>query len=138
MALFEWDDNLLVGVLEIDDQHQRLVELINLLHDDIISSDKSGSEKVTQEILEELVDYTIAHFSIEQYLMDVHKYPESPAHINEHNKFIDKINRFEKDFKEKHSNIQQDTLDFLKDWLYNHIMKVDKEFGKFLNSKGVS
>ncbi|QFY44217.1 bacteriohemerythrin [Candidatus Methylospira mobilis] len=138
MALFEWDDNLVVGVLEIDDQHQRLVELINLLHDDIISPDKSGSEKITQEILEELVDYTIAHFSIEQYLMDVHEYPESPAHINEHNKFIDKISQFEKDFKEKHANIQQDTLAFLKDWLYNHIMKVDKEFGKFLNSKGVS
>jgi hemerythrin len=137
MALFEWSDDLLVGVLEIDDQHQRLVELINMLHDTAINPDQDSDKRIMKEIIEELFDYTEAHFSIEQYLMGLHAYPESSAHIAEHGKFIENIRQFERDFKENRTNVREDTLAFLKDWLYNHIMKVDKAFGQYLNAKGV-
>ncbi|MCC6132451.1 MAG: hemerythrin, partial [Acidobacteria bacterium] len=56
MSLITWSDELSVGVSAFDNQHKRLVALINELHD-AMSAGKGS--KVLGKILSELADYTV-------------------------------------------------------------------------------
>ena len=73
MALIKWTSALSVAVPEIDLQHQKLVSLINQLHESMLSG--KGRE-VLGGVLNELIDYTKRHFADEEELMRRHNYPE--------------------------------------------------------------
>ena len=135
MALITWGPMLAVGVKEIDDQHQKLIALINQLND-AMSSGK-GKEAL-QSILNELVRYTQYHFSTEERLMAQHKYEFSATHKAEHVKFIADVSAFKGKFDSGNAMISSEIMNFLRDWLANHILKEDKEYGPWLNQHGVS
>jgi len=132
--MMQWDDSLSVGVAEIDRQHQRLMELINALHDAM----RTGKGNAAMgRILGELKDYTVTHFAYEEKLFTAHSYPGQLAHEAEHTKLVKQVMDFEERFRSGKAAITMELMHFLKDWLVNHIMKTDKRYGPFLNSKGV-
>ena len=136
MSFLDWKpEEYGVGVKECDNQHQKLIKLINELYDAMI-------EKKTREslgkILKELVDYTVYHFSTEENLFKITDYPEAAAQKLEHEKFTKTVTDFKKKFEETSTTlISIDILKFLREWLLNHICIVDKKYGPYLNSKGV-
>ena len=124
-----------VGVKECDNQHQKLIKLINELYD-------AMTERKTREslgkILKELVYYTAYHFSTEENLFKTTDYPEAAVQKLEHEKFTKTVTDFKKKFEETATTlISIALLKFLKDWLLQHISIVDKKYGPYLNSKGV-
>ncbi|MEK6564996.1 MAG: bacteriohemerythrin [Candidatus Omnitrophota bacterium] len=136
MSFLDWKpEEYGVGVKECDNQHQKLIKLINELYDAMI-------EKKTREslgkILNELVDYTVYHFSAEEDLFKITYYPEAVVQKLEHEKFTKTVTDFKKKFEETSTTlISVELLKFLKDWLLQHISIVDKKYGPYLNSKGV-
>lgn len=91
MAFMEWSDKLLTGVREVDEQHKKLVALINELYDAM----KQGKGKeVIDKALDELVKYAGYHFSTEETLMTKYGYPELASHKREHENFKAKIKDF--------------------------------------------
>ena len=64
--LLTWTPDLSVGIEIIDNQHKRIVEYINQLHEARIRQDK---EAISQ-VIEELVDYTLSPFSFEESMME--------------------------------------------------------------------
>ncbi len=133
--LMPWDEKkMAVGVREIDTQHKNLVAMLNKLNAKM--KDGKGGE-AAREVLKELVSYTQKHFTTEETLMNKHSYPESPAHTSEHSKLLLQAADLEtRLFAAKTNAIE--IMMFLKNWLTDHIMKTDKKFGAFLNTKGVS
>lgn len=131
MTLITWTDKLSVGVIEIDTQHKRLIDLINQLND-AVHADKDT--KALGKVLEELVKYTEYHFTTEEHLMLQRNYADSPAHKAEHKRFVDTISAFKKKFDSGDAKISVDLMHFLRDWLTNHIMGTDMKFGKSLKS----
>lgn len=134
MALIKWDNTLSVNVQEIDKQHQRLIELINQLHELM----KSGQGKDAMgPVLEDLVDYTKTHFSFEEKLFQKFNYEHSKEHILEHKKLVEKVLAFEKDFESGKSSISIDLMNFLRDWLTTHIKGTDKKYSECFNKNGM-
>lgn len=87
--------------------------------------------------LDSLVDYTKTHFGYEERLFKKHGYPETQSHLAKRKKLVDQVVDFYSKFKNKEANVDMELLNFLQDWLKNHIMGTDKEYSEFLNSKGV-
>lgn len=131
MELITWSSKLSVGVIEIDTQHKRLINIINQL-DDAMRAEK-GSE-VLGKVLAELVDYTEYHFNTEEHLMSQRNYVDSPAHKAEHTRFVKTIGDFKKKFDAGDAKISTEIMHFLRDWLTSHIMKTDMKFGRSINS----
>ena len=134
MPLIEWNQELAVGIEAIDKQHKRLVNLINMLHDSM----KIGKgREVLGEVLNELTDYTVYHFDTEEKLMLKYEYPSYASHKKEHEKLTDQVKEIKTKFEEGDTVLTVEFMGFLRDWLSNHIVKVDKKYSDFLNSKGV-
>jgi len=77
MPLFPWSDDLSVKVTLIDDQHKKLIALINSLHDAMRAGE---GKQVLEKTLKELADYTVYHFQTEEKYMQAVPLPDlSPA-----------------------------------------------------------
>jgi hemerythrin len=135
MALMQWTDKLAVGVRECDEQHKKLVAMVNDLHDAMVSG---KGKDVTGKILGDLIGYCGTHFGMEERLFKTHGYPEFTAHKKEHDDLTQKALALKKDFEAGKPVVTMELMTFLKNWLINHIMGTDKKYGPFLNGKGVS
>ena len=136
MALLTWnDEKYSVGVKELDGQHKKLVDTLNLLHEGMM---KGQAQSVTGPLLMKLVDYTRDHFAAEEKIFATTRYPQAARHKNEHveltRQVVDFVGRYDRG--EIALNVQ--LLNFLRDWLTNHILKEDKEYGPWLNKAGVN
>ena len=135
MKLIEWKDKYLVNIDVLDEQHKKLVEIINFLY---ISMHDGEGHVTLGEILTDLVSYATNHFSTEEKLLDDFSYPEAGIHKEQHRNFIQKITDFKEAFDLGKVGITIDVFNFLKQWLTRHIAKSDKKFGPYLNEKGVT
>ena len=133
VALIEWNyKDFSVGHPKVDEQHKKLVDIINRLHDALISA-KEESYKYT--LFKDLLDYTDVHFSYEEKLMEEIDYPYLQKHKEMH--FIFKttiLEQVQKPFKGEPIMISQ-VMSQLKNWLTDHILKEDMKYGKYLSHR---
>lgn len=135
MTFMPWSSDIAVGLSDVDEQHRWLVDRINQLHSEL--SIPTPNASTVAEVLEGLMDYTMNHFIMEEELFERHAYPETVAHKAQHNKFTGTIMDALTDH-ESGKNVSHDVLEFLKDWLIQHIMRTDKVYVPFLKSHGVT
>jgi hemerythrin-like metal-binding protein len=134
MAVLIWDETYSVQIESIDEQHKILFSYIN----DLVEAMQEFRESdVVSRLLPALMDYTIVHFGAEEKLMEENGYPKLDEHKQEHEKFINMIKEFEEKFKTGDRTISLGILDFLVDWLKNHIMGTDMKYTPHLKEKGV-
>ncbi len=131
----EWTDELSVGIQEIDEQHKILVNLINRLFDETVLNEADPS--VIDQILHELIEYTVVHFAIEESLFRMFDYPEIDTHIGHHHDLKTQVFDLQKKIKLDPSIVNTELLIFLKKWLENHIQQEDKLYASFLIEHGV-
>ncbi|MGE5351229.1 MAG: bacteriohemerythrin, partial [Acidobacteriota bacterium] len=125
MAFITWNSKLSVGISEIDNQHMKLVGYINDLHDAM----KIGKAKDKMaEILQNLVNYTIHHFTLEEKYMSQASYPGLLSHRKEHADFIKKVSDFQKTFNNGSAFVSIDVLNFLREWITHHILETDQKY----------
>lgn len=135
MALVAWKEDYVVNVREIDEQHKKLVAMINELHDAMMAQ---KAKEVLGPLLSKLVNYCASHFATEERLFKTYGYPEYDDHKEKHDKMAAKVLALQNDWKAGKVNLTLDVSKFLKDWLDKHILGTDKKYGPFLNSKGVN
>ncbi|MFZ1375911.1 MAG: bacteriohemerythrin [Geothrix sp.] len=132
--LMEWSPALQVGHPEIDRQHQKLIDIANRLN---AAMQAGQGRAVSGEILQELVDYTVSHFGFEEGLMHTHGYSDRDAHLEEHRKLIQSVTAFKQQFDAGQASVSIELMGFIRDWLVNHILKVDKALARELGSRGL-
>lgn len=132
MMLVEWDDTLFLGIQQIDEDHEKLVEILNRCYRAMLLNDHRHE---FEAIVAELRDYTQYHFQTEQILMEGLAYPDAPSHAAAHLKFAQAINNFQERFQAGESFVALDLLVFLKEWLVNHIQRTDRALTHFINDK---
>lgn len=135
MPLIEWTAQLSIGIDSIDEQHKKLVNMINALNEAMLLGE---SNELLGTIFTGLAAYTQKHFAYEENLFAEHGYTDSEEHKRQHNVLISQVVDLKKKFIENpQGTISADLMLFLKRWLTNHIMRTDKEYAEFLISKGV-
>ncbi|MCG8571880.1 MAG: bacteriohemerythrin [Spirochaetes bacterium] len=134
MVLIEWNQKYSVNIIEIDDEHKKIINIINELHDSML---QRAAKSAMSDILKNLIDYTVFHFTKEQKYFEKYNYPHKVDHINKHKEFVDKIKDFQKGHEEDRMFLSIDVMNFLKSWLTDNIMGSDHEYTEFFNSRGL-
>jgi hemerythrin-like metal-binding protein len=135
MPIMAWNPSLATGIGSIDVQHQQLVTYVNELYD---AMTKNQGKEVTGKILAKLVDYTVRHFSHEEQFFAKTGYPDSAAHIAEHEKLKQQVGEFGKKFAAGQATVNAELMNFLRTWLTTHIMQSDKKYAPHLKAKGAT
>ncbi len=135
MALINWGPEYMIGMKTVDGQHEKLVGYINQLHDAMLTG--KGNEEIGQ-ILTRLVEYTDSHFKFEERLFDLHKYSHDKEHRRLHTLLVEQVLDFKKKFDAGEAGLTNEVMDFLKNWLRNHILIEDKKYVGELTSKGAN
>ena len=134
MDLITWDASFSVNVEMIDKQHQMLVQMINDLNNAMLN----GNEKETiGKLINKLITYAAMHFAREEHYFDTLGYSEADIHKSQHDDFEKKVSAFESDFKAGRQSLSQEIIQFLSNWLVEHIKGSDKKYGPFLTARGV-
>ena len=132
--LMKWNNSLAVEIDEIDQQHQKLIGLINDLH---LNMKRREGNQTIGNILKDLVDYTVYHFGAEEKLMQEHGYEGYDNHKSIHKKLIKRVVDFQTKFNAGGTSVDSELMSFLKNWLIKHIQGTDKQYAPFFHSKGV-
>ena len=134
MALIKWDDSFSVNVVEIDRQHQKLVNMINDLND---AMHQGKGKDILGKIISGLISYAGTHFKTEEKYFDRFGYPETNSHKKEHSDFVQNVSEFKNKYDSGALTLSIEVMNFLNNWLQNHIKGSDKKFGPFFNEKGL-
>jgi hemerythrin len=134
MAFIEWSDDLSVKVQEIDEQHKKLIGMINALND---AMGAGKSKDALKGILDGMVDYTVMHFGVEEKYMEKFNFGETFQHKSEHKNFVKKTLELKNGFEENKLMISMEVMDFLKDWLQKHIKGIDKKYTNCFQENGL-
>ena len=74
--MFQFTDDCLIGIKELDDEHRRLFSLINQAMDILNHTDSNDRSTQITHLLEELTQYADTHFAHEEAYMEQIRDPE--------------------------------------------------------------
>jgi hemerythrin-like metal-binding protein len=134
MKIATWKPEYSVGVNSIDEDHQKLFDLLNQLFE---AMTKGKGIEIIDNIISELERYAVFHFGREELYFRVTSYPFALQHIKEHQYFKQKVAELKKDVASNKGMVAPDVLGFLSDWLKNHIAKSDKAYEDHFKKFGV-
>ncbi len=134
MDLINWSDSLSVNVAEIDQQHQKLVAMINELND---AMRQGKGKEALKHIVSGLISYTGTHFKTEEQYFDRFGYPDADSHKKNHADFVQKVMEFNNGFEKGKFGLTLEIMNFLSNWLQTHIKGTDKKYSKFFNDNGL-
>ncbi len=134
MTLIVWGKKLELGIKEIDDQHKKLIGLINKA--DLSLQNKVVKRSDFEEILKGLLEYVRVHFTTEEKYFYKFDYEGTAEHLLQHANFTQKILKF-KDRFDKEEDIGTELFDFLKAWLEAHLKVMDRKYVKCFKEHGL-
>ena len=135
LHMFEWKSEYAVNIGSIDAQHKNLFAIGH----ELFEAMSAGQGKAALgRILDRLVQYTAAHFSHEERLMQLHKYPDLAKHKAEHDALVKQVEAFQAEFHSGRASMAVQVLQFLKDWLEKHIKGSDLAYAPYLKAKKVA
>lgn len=131
-VLFKWGKEYETGIDKFDQQHKKLVKIINDIYINFLNGE--SKEKIFP-LLDELIEYTGYHFKAEEDAFDKFNYPEAQKHKALHKNLVDKVVKYVENIKSENKNIDFNFLSFLRDWLTEHIKIEDKKYSSHLKDK---
>ncbi len=132
-----WTPELSVHVKEIDNQHEQLFQFFEEWEN--IIKEKKDDQNTINNFFDNLLQHAQIHFGFEEKYFLEFNYEYGKAHTKEHDRIKEKIFEFKDKFNQTPSaDTAQDVIEFLKDWLYGHIMDYDKKYVDCFASHGLS
>lgn len=136
--LLVWNDDLVTGVAEIDDQHRILVNSINEVNTRL--SNTTVNAEILHKITQDLLSYALYHFETEEGLMKDFDYAEAQIedaemHQRQHREFSATVVAVREGIKSGELISRENLLTFLNSWLVNHILNTDKRLAAYVLEK---
>ena len=107
-----------LGIEIIDNQHQKIFDMINGLCDDC-------SNEILKEMIIELKDYSLYHFETEETYFKEKNFNDSANHIRLHEIFSETIDFY---FQYPENLNKEKIYIFLNNWIKRHILIEDKKY----------
>lgn len=134
VTLVQWSDSMSVGNMHIDEQHQILIDTINQL----ASAESQNDRPLVAMIIDELVSYAAFHFEYEEKLLEECGYPDLVAHRMVHKGFVNWVVKVREEFiYHRRTHFGERILNYLRDWLRDHILGEDMRYRPFLSCQDV-
>jgi hemerythrin len=135
MAFMEWTNSYSIGVAVFDDEHKKLIAIINDLHAAI---EAGVDENCLKAVSDRIIEYAIMHFRHEEMYFNDWAYPHAEEHTAIHDAMKQRAFGYRNRIGEKDSSaLAGEMLEFLRQWLAQHIMNEDRKYGEFLYDKGL-
>lgn len=131
----EWESRLNIGIKQFDEHHKELIRIISELKE---SMHNGENHVYIKNLLFELVSYTKYHFTAEERMMEKHNYQRFHEHKQEHQKLTEQVELFLDKYSAGKSDLDDQIFEFLKKWLFEHILETDKKMGEYLHIRGVN
>lgn len=134
--MLQWKEEYEVGVAEIDEQHQKLIDIANRVYE--LMRNELALDKYDQivEILQELKEYTVYHFHFEEGLMQKAKYKKRFSHKILHQNFLAQVEAVDLSAVDENQEAYLvQIMDFIANWLIDHIVGEDKKVGQSVRAQ---
>jgi len=133
MPFYRWSESMSVGVALLDSDHKALIDTIDRLH---FAVEAGEAPEILDQIFDALVAYVEHHFAREEAVLAACAYPGAAAHKAEHLKFAQDM-RYTRDryFRGEEAAIGRELLDYLKNWLSQHILVEDMAYRPYAEGK---
>ncbi len=131
--MFQFTDDCLIGIEQIDEEHRTLFSLLNKAGTMLANDFCSDRYQDLKEIIEELDYYAEQHFTHEEDYMVQICDPEIIRQRAQHAFFREKIRDYEFvniDDIDEQQRVLTELVNFLAKWLYRHIIGSDVLIGK--------
>ncbi len=125
LQMMEWDNKYSVGISMIDEEHKKLIGILNKA---IFAKKHNDNPEEIKEVLSEMAKYSQKYFSTEEANMIKFNFPEYQSHRNEHLDFTDKTIASYNKLVMGDYQIANELLEYLKQWLVNHILVTDRQY----------
>lgn len=130
MLLLKWSNIYQTNIIEIDFQHQNIINLINKFYENILKKEEIN----IKVFLNETYEIFVRHFLTEEFLMKTYEYPNFDKHLEEHHNVLKILERYNKDIN--NFNIKR-FLYFINDWVYEHLITEDFYLRNFIFENGI-
>lgn len=132
----EWSEQMATGIAAIDNQHRYLFDTLSQANEQLLSSSDAA---LLATITSDLLSYALMHFETEEQLMQRYDYattcPEAARHhISQHREFSRQVVAVRDCLHEGRQVSRIDVLTYLNDWLRNHVLGIDQQFGTFVRA----
>jgi hemerythrin len=128
-----WQQEYSTGNSQVDGQHQQLFEIVNALHDAVVTRKDTYTMQV---LLECLANHTIEHFQTEEALMMRVDYPDYDRHKQTHDCLLSKVDNLLLKFRDRNTEaVTTEITQFLTEWLAHHIKGEDKKMVQFFQNQ---
>lgn len=133
--MISWNDGLDIGVKSIDDEHKKLLDIINKFSEAI---DNDTNNEEFEKIFDKLNLYIREHFTSEEVLIKKSSYKDFDKHQYQHQFFTNKISEIkDRFFSTDDYSKRKEIVIFLIDWLINHIINEDMKLIKYFKESGL-
>ena len=129
-----WSDAFLVHIAEIDAQHEGLFNAMNRFYS---TCKQHQSPVLIQQRLDELVKLAKQHLQAEEQLMQRAHYSQYGEHKKTHVTLLADLDQLLVRFKTREPESDMEIIMFLKNWLIDHIFRVDKQYVRELHRAGI-
>ncbi len=126
-----WRPDFELGIPEIDQQHRKIIELINALNEAYINGE---TKHILENIFDEITHCANDHFRTEEILFKRHNFPFTKEHTLQHEYFSRKMLDYKNRFEVGQSIASRVPL-FLMKWWTDHILDSDREYVELVKSQ---
>ena len=135
MSKITWNESFSVGVQVLDEQHHKIIDLINRF---VEQENMTFDRDMLESTLSELIEYGFEHLRLEETMLEEHDYPDFQKHKHEHLLYVQKITQSAKRKKSLDEDEFIELGNFLNQWWTDHILEEDMKYRPFFASKNIS
>ncbi len=132
--MIKWDNNYSVGISKIDEEHKKLIGILNRI---LYAKEHNVNPEKLKEVLREMTDYSVTHFTTEEAYMKAFNYPGYQDHKEEHMDFSTKIIAYTYKVIKGDYQFADELTEYLKQWLINHIQVTDRQYIECFKKNGL-
>jgi hemerythrin len=132
MEFFKWKDQFSVKIPEMDKQHQKFFQLLNQIH--LYNEKNERSPDFLDEVFREMYSYILVHFAEEETLLEQTGFDGLAYQKKQHRFFCDQLVQLREQHFNGNATVPQSVLNFMRDWILNHILEEDKKYGVYFKN----
>lgn len=125
----QWKPEYETGISEIDSQHRAIIQMVTEV-EAAVGADMGWNS--LSHLVTRAKEYSKFHFSVEESLMQVFKYPRLCAHRGEHRYILRRVEDIEG--RVLRTNGREGLLQGFRTWVLGHFLESDRHFAEFMRN----